>query len=206
MNKWFLLLTLIIPIAVFSQVSSVISFDKNENDFKIQGNFVKGINWSDKLGDNYLVLSATQPFEKIKGSRKLDAELYAYHFIKTGGNKKQQWKMMDSQEACPAVMDITVRFITEGTAITDLNKNGVAEAWLIYKMGCRTDVSPAKMKIVMYEGDKIYIVNGRNRVPHLKGKPLGGEMEMDANFKNGPEEFRKYALKLWGRFIDEDYK
>ena len=134
MKSLFVILIVMSVTTVSCQTFSFRPFNETESRFKIQGKFVKGINWKDNLGDNYLVLSVEGPMEKIKNSRRLDIDLYGYHFLKEGEKEKQLWLMTDSQKVCPEVMDITAKFITDGISITDLNKNGECEVWLIYKM------------------------------------------------------------------------
>ncbi len=75
-------------------------------------------------------------------------------------------KGVDFAKECP--LYIQVNFIRNTFAVTDLNKNGKAEVWLMYKTACRSDVSPANMKIVMYEGNKKYMQEEQTKLNKMK--------------------------------------
>jgi hypothetical protein len=116
--------------------------------------------------------------------------LYAYHYLVSGDSIKQTWKVYDYVEDCDVDMDLY--FVDKTFAVTDLNKDGKAEVWIMYKNSCRGDVSPAPMKIIMYQDNKKFAVRGTTKVPGN-----GGEFTFDDAFKKAPAEFRQYAEKLW---------
>jgi hypothetical protein len=91
-------------------------------------------------------------------------------------------------------------------AITDLNHDGKAEMWMMYKTVCHGDVSPSTMKIIMYEGSQKFAVRGTNRVKLSANKFLGGEYSFDDAFKTGPEPFREFAKQLWQKNILETWE
>ncbi|HYD90008.1 MAG TPA: hypothetical protein VEA37_00800, partial [Flavobacterium sp.] len=132
-----------------------------------------------------------------------NAALYAYHYLLQADSFKLTWKVYDFIKACP--VDIKANFIRNTFAVTDLNKNGDCEVWLMYKTVCQGDVSPSDMKIVMYENDKKYVVRGTNRVEYAEKQYTGGEYKFDYAFTTGPEAFRQYAAKLWEKNIMEDW-
>ena len=81
--------------------------------------------------------------------------------------------------------------------ITDLDKNDIAEVWLISKGQCIDDANGGKMRIVMCEDDYRYTMSG----PILTQSSL--THNLDVTFRNGPEPFRKYALQLWEQFLNK---
>lgn len=83
---------------------------------------------------------------------------------------------------------------TQEAKLTDLPANAC--------LACRGDVSPSTMKLIMYEGDKKYAVRGTCKIV-MGDESYGGEMNMDANFKNGLQVFREYAQKKWKGFEKE---
>ena len=82
-------------------------------------------------------------------------------------------------------------------AVTDLNKDGKAEVWLMYTTACTGDVSPPDMKIIMHEGVKKYAVRGTKKVKVSNKDFEGGKYTFDEAFKTGPEAFRQYAADMW---------
>jgi hypothetical protein len=200
-----LLLSLILTQTCLAQFK-VTKLDKNAVPKNIQynGNIVQAVRWIDKTGDNIVILTATDktPSKGPMGGR--DAALYAYHYLVSGDSIKQTWKVYDYVEDCD--VDIDLYFLDKTFAVTDLNKDGKAEVWIMYKNSCRGDVSPAPMKIIMYQDGKKFAVRGTNKVQHSANYYDGGEFRFDDAFKTAPAEFRKYAERLWKQHEVETWK
>lgn len=178
---------------------------------KYEGFIKNAVRWKDKLGDNIVVTTETgyhinKKFEhESDGS---DAELFAYHFIVSGNEVKQTWRVYDFISDCP--VDIVASFVKNSFQVTDLNNNGIAETWLMYKTTCHGDVSPCDMKIIMYEGKKKYAIRGESRVQvglYDNGEKqfIGGQYKLDENFKKGPKAFKEFAEKLWKDNLIENW-
>ena len=193
------------------KVSSTTTLNVNEIPIEIQfeGKIKNAIKWSDKMGLNIVITTETGIYESSKFTHENDggdAELFAYHFKKLNGSFKQTWKVYDFISDCP--VDIVAKYIDNTFKITDLNNNGIAEIWLMYKTVCHGDVSPSDMKIIMYEGNQKYAIRGENKVMHGiddNGNKMyfGGEYIIDKSFTNGPIEFLEFAKKIWDRNIIE---
>ena len=200
-----LLLSLILTQTCLAQFK-VTKLDKNAVPKNIQynGNIVQAVRWIDKTGDNIVILTATDktPSKGPMGGR--DAALYAYHYLVSGDSIKQTWKVYDYVEDCD--VDIDLYFLDKTFAVTDLNKDGKAEVWIMYKNSCRGDVSPAPMKIIMYQDGKKFAVRGTNKVQHSANYYDGGEFRFDDAFKTAPAEFRQYAERLWKQHQVETWK
>ena len=54
----------------------------------------------------------------------------------------------------PAITSIGAMHQPDSVKITDLDGDGLAEVWLAYEMWCKGDVSPSKLKVIMYEGSR----------------------------------------------------
>lgn len=171
-----------------------------------KGNVVNAITWHDTLGNNLLIQTETGEF-KSKGAPDesyRDAELYAYHYMLIKDTFQLVWKVADYIHECE--LDIQANFIKNSTAVTDLDKNGVSEIWVMYKTVCHGDVSPANMKIIMYENKTKYSIRGRNKIEINEHSFEGGEMTMDGAFQNGNPLFKKYATDLWNKNILETFQ
>jgi hypothetical protein len=121
-----------------------------------------------------------------------------------GDSIKQTWRVTDYVKECP--VDMFLCFVDKTFAVTDLNKDGNAEIWIMYKVSCQGDVSPVPMKIIMYEDNKKFAVRGTTRVEPSPNKFMGGEFTFDETFKGAPWEFRQYAEKLWQQHKVETWK
>lgn len=199
-----LLLFLILTETCLAQFK-VTRLDKNAVPKNIQynGNIVQAVRWIDSAGDNIVILTATEKTQSKNASGR-DAALYAYHYLVSGDSIKQTWKIYDYIKECDVDMDLY--FVDKAFAVTDLNKNGKAEVWIMYKNSCHGDVSPVAMKIIMYQDNKKFAVRGTTKVPVSANEYAGGEFTFDDAFKEAPAEFRQYAERLWKQHQVETWK
>lgn len=184
-------------------------FDKSNlpSDIKYTGNIVTGKRWNDKYGDNILILTKTNV--KEKKSRKsgyeeteLECELYGYHYVNTGGSYTLLWKIQDFIKEC--WFDLTLDFIPGSLSITDINENGIAESTFLYKMACRSDVSPSELKLMMHENDVKYALRG-NMLIKMEGFTEGGNYKVDKAFDTAPAGFLDYAKSQWKEYRLETF-
>lgn len=163
---------------------------------KYSGKIKEAVRYTDSLGDNIVVTTETgETPSKSAPNEARDAALFAYRYEMNGESVKLAWRVYDFIENCP--LDIEANFVENTFKVTDLNKNGVAEVWLMYTTVCHGDVSPSTMKVIMYEGTQKFAMRGRNKVRITETSYDGGEYTFDLVFSNGPKEFRDYALNLW---------
>jgi hypothetical protein len=200
-----LLLSLILTQACLAQFKMT-KLDKNSVPKNIQynGNIVQAVRWTDNTGDNIVVLTATDKTPSKGPVGSSDAALYAYHYLVSGDSIKQTWKVYDYLKDCDVDMDLY--FVDKAFAVTDLNKDGKAEVWIMYKVYCHGDASPVPMKIIMYQDSKKFAVRGTTKVPVSANEYEGGEFTFDDAFKKAPAEFRQYAEKLWKQHEVETWK
>jgi hypothetical protein len=204
-SRTIFILALVLPVRIFSQHLDSIARDRL--DVALKRDFVSGYHWKDKRGDNNVILSQTKPFEKVEGSPMRYVEIRAVNLKSLATEKREIiWEYKDSQEKCHEVNNLIARFIRGSFTVTDLNNNGVCEVWFMYKMSCRTDISPARLKLVMHEGEKESVITGHTRVGRKDAQYLGGDHELDANFNAAEQRFADYGLELWEKFITEDWR
>jgi hypothetical protein len=174
---------------------------------KYEGKIKTAVRWVDSLGDNIAILTETGIYQSKKFKHENeggDAELFAYHYIVKGDSAFQTWRVYDYISDCP--VDIEAEFIKNSFQVTDLNKDGISEIWVMYKTVCHGDVSPCDMKIIMYHGQKKFAMRGQNKVfggTDEKGKNhyIGGDYKYDKAFAEGPKEFLEFAKRLWDKNI-----
>jgi hypothetical protein len=175
---------------------------------KYEGFVKNAVRWKDELGDNIVITTETGIFRSEKFQHEFeesgDAELFGYHFLVKENEVIQTWKMYDYIDDCP--VDIVASFVKNTFKITDLDNNGIAEIWLMYKTVCHGDVSSSEMKIIMYQGKQKFAMRGQNKVQigiDDNGKEIfeGGRHKFDEAFNKSPKVFKDFALKLWNRNI-----
>jgi len=168
---------------------------------KRSGRVVQALRYTDRTG-TYIVLATQSGPAPDPAAPDTDdaqrADLYAYHYPATGG--AASWQVHDFVKECP--VDIAAEFRPKGLTVTDLDQNGTAEVWLVYRTVCRGDISPSVQKIIMYEGPRKYAVRGTTRVT-LEGGEQADAYTLDAAWKAAPATFRQHALKLWQQHRDE---
>jgi len=168
---------------------------------KRSGRVVQALRYTDRTG-TYTVLAtesgpaADSAAESSDGQR---ADLYAYHYPTTGA--APTWQVHDFVADCP--LDLEARFLPKALTATDLDQDGTAEVWLVYRTTCRGDVSPSTQKIIMYEGPRKYAVRGTSRLALGGGQYDGGTYTLDAAWATAPPAFRQHAAQLWRQHRDE---
>ncbi len=173
---------------------------------KFEGKVKNAIQWIDLAGDNILITTEADPAigKTVDDENYWNASLYAYHYISKGGTIKQTWRVYDFIKECP--LDIEAQFIDKTLQITDLNNDGTAEVWLMYKTVCHGDVSPCDMKVIMYQGQQKFAMRGQNKVQLSENEFYGGDYKFDAAFSAGPAAFREFAKKLWAANIMQTWE
>jgi len=205
----FFFLTLFVSLTTFGQGQiSVNQLDliKLPRGIKYEGKIKTAVRWVDSLADNIAILTETGIYQSKKFKHEndgRDAELFAYHFIVKGDSAFQTWRVYDFISDCP--VDIEANFIKNTFQVTDLNKDGITEVWLMYKTACHGDVSPCNMKIIMYQGQQKYAIRGQNKVQLSDKEFYGGDYKFDKAFADGPKEFLEFAKKLWNKNIMETW-
>jgi hypothetical protein len=185
---------------------SILSFDAQSlpGEIRHQGKIVNGARWIDSNGENFLLLTQTGKIpSKGKSAAEeednFDAEIYAYNYVKKDDKVSLLWKITDFERKCS--FDLYAGFLKGALFITDLDSNGVAESLFLYKLSCRSDVSPATLKLIMHEGVTKYAIRGTTKLP---GDGGGGEMNIDAAFKAAKPVLREFAVENWKKYVTKD--
>ena len=201
------LLFILVSFSSFAQVKTTLLTKATlPKTITYTGKIVNAVKYNDSFGETIVITtetgesqSKTEPDESYR-----EAELFAYQYILTDGKWILQWKMYDYVKECP--VDIECNFIKNSFAVTDLDKNGKAEVWLMYITGCHGDVSASNMKVIVYEGTLKYAMRGHTKVRVSETGYDGGEHTFDEPFKKAPDAFRKYALKLWQKNLMQKFE
>lgn len=195
-----LVILLIVSNLSFAQIKTTkIYITKLPKGISYLGHITNTAKWTDSFRVHYVFTTQTgEYYSKDKETNEVkNAELFAYHFIKKGDRVKLLWKIYDFNKNCE--FDVITKFIDKAFTITDLDKNGIAEVWVMYENQCTSDVSPAPIKIIMYEGSRKYTIRGESKVKVSENDYLGGEYVLDENFKNGNPLFKQFGINLWDK-------
>jgi hypothetical protein len=154
------------------------------------------------------------------------AQLLVRQYVRKQGTYIKLWRLQDSVSDCP--VDLILGPALNSTTVTDLDHNGQSETTEVYALGCRGDVSPDDLKLVMHEGAAKYALRGftvvqfdsipaRQRQPtnpcclsqlsktqlaKLYDGPTEAYMDRyfsEADFKDRPD-FLRFARSQWQRY------
>lgn len=201
------------------------------DNISVKGMIQEAWKWTDKLGENILVTSVAGPYDDTEKNEYDEegqtTELHAALFVKKENGYQATWVMNDKEKACP--FDITCAFIPNSTTITDLDRNGFAEIKVQYLLACRSDVSPAVMKLVMRENENTYSLEGWTWLPVEEGARFDitadnvnlenlpaiknemnewlrtfGRYKTEKSFASAAPEFLNYARSEWLKHVKEN--
>ena len=172
-----ILLLLTISSVCFAQSQIDISkVNKLPDSIKVKGKVVDAVLWTDSLGVNLVITSQTDIYNsKISGLR--NQELFADHYLLRNDSSMHLWHVYDFYLDC--AVDINARFLKNAFHVTDLDKNGIAEVWLMYYVGC-TGTDVYDLKIIMYEGKTMYAMRGHNK--SRLNPSAGGDYKYNYNY------------------------
>ncbi|HEX2201888.1 MAG TPA: hypothetical protein VHG91_01250 [Longimicrobium sp.] len=159
--------------------------------------------WRDRSGDNLLVLTRTAetqgpPNEYAEPSRQ--REIYVYHYVRDGAGYRLLWRTVDHVRGCD--FDLTLSFVPGSLQVTDVDRDGLAETSYAYRLACRSDVSPAALKLILHEGATKYAVRGTGDMRQIAPGYPAPEMRMDPALTREPA-LRALAERQWRRVVRE---
>ncbi len=167
---------------------------------KVSGKVERWVSWQDTKGDNVAIFSSDSKEKPRKdGERLLSKGLYVTVFAGKDGRLKRVREVRELANAC--LFDLTNEVRETSVGVTDLDADGVGELTFAYVTGCRSDVSPLAMKLVVLEGADKNILRGTTRLNPGDGW-VGGEFKAEFG-KKAPAAFLEHATKVWAKFVTE---
>ncbi|TGE05329.1 M949_RS01915 family surface polysaccharide biosynthesis protein [Hymenobacter fodinae] len=199
---------------------------------RLPGKLLEAWRWTDANGQNLLVVFRKGPSAE-KTTKYTDeeayVELFARQYVQRAGSWQELWRLQDAVHNCP--FDLWLGPLPGSTSVTDLDDNGQSETTLIYKLTCRSDVSPSDLKLIMHEGAAKYALRGQmvvayDSVPVSQRAPtnpccldtiskqqldapdgyelLAGRYETEKEFRKAPAAFLPFARQQWRKWSVRD--
>ncbi len=202
MNRVFLFLCFLLIVSTTGFSQKRVRFTKPDlqslpGSVVYDGTVVYAISWKDKAGEHLFLATETGVYEtqdSVTTEQNREGRILAQHFV-TGDTLFRSWTEGDSIVACP--VDVELGFLPSAFELTDLDKDGIYELWLMYKSVCHGDVSPADMQLVMHEGDQRFTMIGTTKVEIGDKQFLGGQYDFNNLFLEGNPVFKKHGMDLW---------
>ncbi len=190
----------VVLLAALGQVSSLVQVSPRHDGVMV-------VTFSDRDGQHQVTMTESPVEETAKGDATVrTAKLNVVHEVRANPQAKWStlWSAKDAVTACE--FDVTLHVIDDSIEVTDIDDNGRAEVSFMYRLGCRSDVSPLQLKLLMYQGATKYALRGttKTKVGEADGKAqfAGGEVTVDGAFKNTPTLLRE-AMAQWQRNVAE---
>jgi len=170
--------------------------DQAMKQFKTSGTTIlKNIRFKDKNGLNYVIATMEEAAKDDYTAKTLWIE----HFIEESTKKlKLVREIIDVEKDCP--VDNQLSLIDDAFEVTDLDRNGYAEIIFMYKTGCKGDVSPSGLKLMVLQNGSKAAIRGRTVIT---GFNFPHEKQPDVAFKQLPKVIQQYANNLWNKFEKE---
>lgn len=161
------------------------------NSKKVNGKMILG----EYVGGKTDTIWAPEAEYRLKG-------IFTYHYvIDKKDTLRTLWKNIDQVTEC-SYKNINANYLSK-PIITDIDKDGSAEVWFVYQLGCRdNNKTPLVVKIVLYIGKESYVFKGTQIIQDGE-KTIGGEVKPDKAFENLSQAYRDYALALWDKYKTE---
>ncbi|WP_337041222.1 M949_RS01915 family surface polysaccharide biosynthesis protein [Emticicia sp. 17c] len=156
---------------------------------------LKSVQFADKNGTNYLLITMEEASKDDYHSKTLLVQ----HF-KDGPNKQPILirQIIDFERDCP--VDNQLNLLENSLTIGDLDKNGYNEIIFLYTTGCKGDVSPSGLKLMVLENGNKAAIRGKTVI---KGFNFPQDKDMDSAFRKLPAIVQNKAQSLWSKFEQE---
>jgi hypothetical protein len=161
-------------------------------DVAFDGELVEALGWTDASGDNVAVLA-------IAG-KDVHRNLRVVHVAGPKGSRKTVREVKESFRCEDG--DLTAEFVPAATSVTDLDGDKLGELTFAYKLACRTDMSPADLKLLVLENGDKHILRGQTRINEGSDSYGGGFKPEPAKGK-WPAGFFAHAESTWKKVETE---
>lgn len=168
----------------------------------VEGDLLYGYKWKDKAGLNLLVFTRATGFESwndpdCNGCGDQYVYLKVYHFAGTEDSYSLVRLIQDgNQDGCgDPPFGLECDFYDQSISITDLDKDGYAEATFMYHILCASELTPVPTKLMMIENGEKYAIRGDSYIPDFQ---MGGEKNID--FGDDNNELLQFASQTWDKF------
>lgn len=162
-----------------------------------KGAVKEGWKWKDKAGENLIFLTETGLTQtKGEDSKYRDARITANHYVKHNEKWKPNWQEKNWLLYCQQEK-LEVGFVQNGFEVTDLDKDGNSEVWIMHRGICGPKAAPAIVRITMHETTVKYEASFKDFEKELSDKSAPNALKFDHAFNQGNSLFRDFATERW---------
>ena len=183
---------------------------------RLPGKLAEAWRWMDANGENLLVVYLTdeRPDHPLDPRNAIDGgaderqrQLAARQYVRQPGQPyRELWHLRDEVRHCSFSLNLAL--LPQSTAVTDLDHDGQSETTLLYAQGCRSDVSPDGLKLIMHEGTAKYALRGYtvvqfDSVPARQRQPTNPCCLGDLNEQQLDKMYEDPKASYAGRYFNE---
>lgn len=171
----------------------------------VPGKLVRALHISDAAGEHILVVSAlTGPSRKDPDYDKGRTDLDASYYSRSATRWVREWAIKDGVD-CP-VVDHEARFFPDQLSVTDLDKNGMAEVTVAYKIFCGGGIDEAVLKVILRQGEQKFAMRGTTRLEMPDGDSFGGAATYDKALSlPANAAFKKHIAAIRAKVVTTKY-
>lgn len=184
------------------RASKVDQADLAQKGIAFSGKLDAALQVVDRDGAHVLLLTSVRgaSHEGASDGRVERIDLLVRYF-RRGGNGQQgpwmeEWTIKDGVD-CPG-LDADAAFFTDAVSVTDVNRDGVAEVSVPYKMFCGGGIDAETIKIIMRQGREKYALRGESLVRLPGQAAFGGSYKLDAALAlPAHAAYKNQLLTIW---------
>ena len=163
-----------------SPIFATVNDDNMPGNVKLPKGFSKvgGLSWTDAAGDHYALFTSKRTDVKSMHSIYLQVDVYDGA---AGKPLKLTRSVKDLSEKCE--FDNTTKFVDASVMLSDFDADSIQELVFVYTTGCRSDVSPDTMKLLVLKGKEKHILRGQTRERVSDTEFVGGAFKSEGFVK-----------------------
>ena len=155
--------------------------------YPFEGEVVTQKRWRDAQGEQTALLTRNEK------------ELFVYHYRRDEAGVRLVQSTTDHVKDCTD--DITLAFLDDAIAVTDVDNDRVGELTFAYETACRTDVSPVNLHVVLWVDGKSYYVQGYNTL-ELGDQRLAEGRRVEDNLSEASPAWRAQLDRTWQAIVE----
>ena len=181
------------PISSVFKITTLNEKDIPNNIPQLKGKIVASARWSDKNGDNIIMISEFRKGQILEPGYA--SELYAIQFSINPSGCDTVWKIKDFN-----YQDAEVEYAQGTLKILDIDKDSIAESSFFY-----TIASTEKQitKFMMHTKRKKLAIRGFWTIGSESEDPQLDSVVIDKVFNRFHKKFKEYAINEWDRIVNQ---
>lgn len=160
----------------------------------------------DRAGRHILLLTRDvgPSREQPDPDRNERTDLRASYWRSQDGKWVESWHIKDGVD-CPG-LDGHASFFDRHVTATDLDKDGIAEITVPYKMFCGGGIDPDTVKVILRQGAQKFALRGEALVVIPGEASFGGEVKADRDlYLDRNARYRLHLEQVWQRVYKRVY-